>query len=328
MGPQGLLHVVVVLDVAGVVQVADAEQPLHFEHALLGERRGLVLFVDSVIPGSVFLAGLPAFDHLAAHQFGDDAVDFVVLVGGLFGRAGNDERRAGFVDKDGIDFVDDGVVVAALRAILQAELHVVAEVVEAEFVVGAVSDVGAVSVLAFAVVEIVDDHAHAQSQGFVEAAHPLGIAFGQVIVHRDHVHAPAFQRVEIGRQGGHQSLSFTGLHFGDFAAVKHHAAHQLNVEMAHFEDAPAGLADHGESFQQKIVEGGALGQPFPELDGFGGQGGIGKLAHGRFQIVDGSHFGLHALDLALCLGAEDFRQEGVDNHELGLVTGGSPQFSF
>ena len=67
-----------------------------------------------------------------------------VLVGGLVGGAGDDERGAGFVDEDGVHFVDDGVVVAALHAILDFELHVVAQVVEAELIVGAVGDVGGV----------------------------------------------------------------------------------------------------------------------------------------------------------------------------------------
>ena len=68
----------------------------------------------------------------------------VVLVGRFLAGAGNDQRGAGFVDQDGIDFVDDGEVVPALHAIVQVELHVVAQVVEAEFVVGAVGDVGSI----------------------------------------------------------------------------------------------------------------------------------------------------------------------------------------
>jgi hypothetical protein len=104
-----------------------------------------VLFVDRVIAGGVLFARLLAFDHFAAHQVGDDAVDLVILVGGFLAGAGNDERRARFVDQDGIHFVDDGEVVAALHAVFQAELHVVAQVIEAEFVVGAVGDVGAVA---------------------------------------------------------------------------------------------------------------------------------------------------------------------------------------
>ena len=78
----------------------------------------------------------------------DDAVDFVVEVGRFLGRARDDERRARFVDEDAVDFVDDREVVPALHVLREVELHVVAQVVEAELVVRAVGDVGAVGDLA------------------------------------------------------------------------------------------------------------------------------------------------------------------------------------
>ena len=136
----------------------------------------------------------------------------------------------------------------ALHAVLDAELHVVAQVVEAELVVGPVGDVGVVGVLALLVVQVVYDHAHLQAEELVEPAHPLRVAAGQVVVDRDHVNALAFQRVQVRRQGGDQRLAFTGLHFGDLALVQHHAADQLDVEMAHVEHAAAGFADHGKGF--------------------------------------------------------------------------------
>src|SRR3954463_11498768 len=118
-----------------------------------------MLLIDGVIAGGIFLARLLAFDDFAARELGDDAVDLVILVGGFLAGSGDDQRGAGFIDQDGVDFVDDGVVVGTLHAIVDAELHVVAQVVETELVVGAVGDVGVVSVLAFLVVEIVNDDA-------------------------------------------------------------------------------------------------------------------------------------------------------------------------
>src|SRR5205814_6908019 len=60
----------------------------------------------------------------------------------LLGRAADDQRRPRLVDEDRVDLVDDRVLVAALDEIAVRPGHVVAEVVEAEFVVGAVGDVG------------------------------------------------------------------------------------------------------------------------------------------------------------------------------------------
>ena len=308
---------------AGIVEIADAQQLLHLEHALFGEGRALVLLVDGVVAGGVLFARLPALDHLAADQLGDDAVDLVILVGGFLAGAGNDERGAGLVDEDGIDFVDDGVIERALDAIVDAELHVVAQVVEAEFVVGAVGDVGAVGVLALLVVEVVDNDADAHAEGLVDAAHPFGVAFGQVIVDRDHVNALAAERVEVAGQGGHQRLAFAGLHFGDFAVVQHHAADQLHVEMAHVEEAAAGLADHREGFDEQVVDGGALRDALFEIDGLGGEVDVRQLAELGLELVDGRHRGQHAFDLALGLGAKDLRQDVIDNHERSRYGGKS-----
>ena len=85
----------------------------------------------------------------------------------------------------------------SLHAILDLELHVVAQVVESELVVGAVGNVGAIGGAALVVVQIVHDHAHRQPQKLVDLAHPLGVALGQVVVHRDHVHAMTQQRIQV-----------------------------------------------------------------------------------------------------------------------------------
>ena len=178
-----------------------------------------------------------------------------VLVGGLVGGAGDDERGARFVDEDGVDFVDDGVVVAALHAVLDFELHVVAQVVEAELVVGAVGDVGGVGGAALVVVEVVDDDADGEAEELVDLAHPLGVALGQVVVDGDHVNAVTGERVEVAGEGGDEGLAFAGLHFGDLALVQHHAADQLHVEVAHLHGAPAGLADNRKGFGKQLFQG-------------------------------------------------------------------------
>ena len=234
--------------------------------AFVCDADGPVLLVDDVVAGEVLFAFaeldaqlclalvIERFDFFAEFELGNDLADAGVLVGGLVGGAGDDERGARFVDEDGVDFVDDGVVVAALHAILDVELHVVAQVVEAELVVGAVGDVGAIGGAALVVVEIVDDDADGEAEELVDLAHPLGVALGQVVVDGDHVDAVAGEGVEIAGEGGDEGFAFAGLHFGDLALVQDHAADELHVEVAHLHGAPAGLADHGKGFGQNFVE--------------------------------------------------------------------------
>ncbi|CAB4675960.1 unannotated protein [freshwater metagenome] len=70
-----------------------------------------------------------------------DASKLGVPAGGLICRAADDQRRASLVNQDGVNFVDHRKVVTALHKLLTAPRHVVAQVVEPEFIIGAIGDV-------------------------------------------------------------------------------------------------------------------------------------------------------------------------------------------
>ena len=231
-------------------------------HADFGEIDGALLFVELVI-------GLV--------ELGNVSVDGVVEFGAVVERAGNDQRRARFVDQDGVDFVDDGVGVPALHHVLEPVLHVVAQIVEAQLVVGAVGDVAVVFLLALLVVEAVHDDADRQAEELVDLAHPFGVALGEIVVDGDDMDAAAGERVEIDRKRGDQRLAFAGLHLGDLAFVQHHAADELHVEMTLAERALAGLAHGGECRHQDVVEGLALGELLLEFFGPRAQRLVGEL---------------------------------------------------
>ena len=132
LGAQRLHEMVDELPV--LVEVVDVERLLDLGHAGLGDGRGALLLVDLVV--------------FARTKPGDDARELTVRVGRRLRRAADDERRARLVDEDGVDLVDDAVVMPALHAVVEAHRHVVAQVVEAELGVGAVGQVGAVGLLA------------------------------------------------------------------------------------------------------------------------------------------------------------------------------------
>ena len=71
-----------------------------------------------------------------------------IEIGRLVGGTGNDQGRARFIDEDVIDLVDDGKAQFALHKPFVSEDHIVAQVVEAEFVVGAIEDIGGVGIAA------------------------------------------------------------------------------------------------------------------------------------------------------------------------------------
>ena len=199
------------------------------------------------------IVALPLLFRLPC-ELGRELVQPVIEIYVVVGLAGDDQRRARFIDQDGIDFVDDGIDEAALHFFRRMEDHVVAQVVEAEFVVGAVGDVRRIGRLLEVVAHLRHIDADGQAQEAVDPAHPVGIALGKVIVDGDDVYTAAGQRIQVRGQCGDQRLAFAGAHFGDLPVVQTHAADQLHVEMAHLQGALARFAHHGERLGHDRVE--------------------------------------------------------------------------
>ena len=283
----GLERVVEVADqrrVGGLVEVVDAELVLDELDADLVHADGALAQVDLVV-------------GVLLHQRREPG-ELGVPVRRAVGGAGDDQRRAGLVDQDGVDLVDDGEGVAALHHLVDRVRHVVAQVVEAELVVGAVGDVGGVGDAPLVGRHLGQDDADVEAEEAVHPAHPLAVAFGQVVVDGDDVHALACERVEVGGQHTGQGLALTGLHLGDVAEVQGGAAHHLHVEGPLAEDAPGRLPGHRERLGQQVVEVLAVGDPLLELVGLGAQLGVGELFDVVGQGVDIVGDPLEALDHA------------------------------
>jgi hypothetical protein len=314
-------HVDGVVESVAVGQKMVRHHLLGLRHAALGERHRLVFFVDDVIARQ--LEGLPLFglgvalDGRAGREPGHDAIDLVIEVRRFLRGARDDERRPRFVDQDAVDLVHDCEVMPALHVVREVELHVVAEVIEPELVVGAVGDIAAVGDLPFGVVEVVLDDPDCHPQEAVDAAHPLRVAAGKIVVDGDDVNPFACERVQIGRQGRDERLAFAGLHLGDPPFVQHHAADELYVEVAHVEHTASRFTYDGERLREEIVQRRALLDPFTELRGLAAQLVVRQRLDGGLERIDGPHTGPEALDFALVLCAENGGERFLE-HEAGL----------
>ena len=114
------------------------------------------------------------------------------FVAGLDGvrHATDDERRARFVNQDGIDFIDDRKLTASLHLVFRARLHIVAEVIEAELGGGSVHHVAGVGLaLPFVALHVHGmDGSNRQSKRAEERERPVAVALHQVVIHGDDVH--------------------------------------------------------------------------------------------------------------------------------------------
>ena len=106
LGLDGVVEVADQRGVDRVVEVVDAEEVLDLGDARLEHADGALLLVDLVVAARLVLA---------AGQPLHDAGELDVPLRGDVGRAGDDQRRAGLVDEDRVDLVDDAEVVATLH---------------------------------------------------------------------------------------------------------------------------------------------------------------------------------------------------------------------
>ncbi len=89
----------------------------------------------------------------------NELVKSIVEFGTILQRPRNDERRTRFVNQDRVDLVNNRKAMPALDHLVLVHLHIVAQVVEAEFVVGPVGHITGVLRLALVVVQIMYDAA-------------------------------------------------------------------------------------------------------------------------------------------------------------------------
>ncbi len=133
VGGQGLLEIVGEFCVAVVVDAfafGNAGEPLDLVNAIFSQRCGTMLGVHLIVT--------------SRSKLGNKLGKLVVAVGGGAGLGGDDQRSSRLVDEDVVHLVDYSEAQFALHHLARFDSHVVAEIVEPELVVGAVSDVGLV----------------------------------------------------------------------------------------------------------------------------------------------------------------------------------------
>ena len=302
LGREGLRELVDVVDRDGVVDVLDPDRLFDLLDPGLQRDDRLLLLVHLVVDVTGEAAG--------------DGGELVIELRRLVGRPRDDEGRARFVNEDGVDLVDDGERMTPLRHDVPGALHVVAQVIETEFVVGPVGDVRRVRpALHEVVLDVRPDPAHREAEPAVQPPHPLGVTGGQVLVDRHHVHPIAAEGVEVGRKGRDQRLALSCLHFCDPAEVQGHAPHELHVEVALAEHPPGRLTHDRVGLDEQVVEGLTLVEALPEFHRLLGEGVIAEALHLGLEGTDQRDELGQPSDLLTLAGAQDLREHAHEGND-------------
>ena len=155
------------------------------------------------------------------------------------------------------------------------------------------------------VAEVDAKEEESETEEAVHLAHPLAVALGKIVVHRDDVHAVSGERVEVSGESGDERFALAGLHLGDAPLMEHDAADELHAVGIKPEHAARGLAHGGKGLGQNVVERFTVGEPRLEFRRLGAQllvrqGAV--LVRHRLDLIDDR---INALEFPLGVGAEE-----------------------
>ena len=158
---------------------------------------------------------------------------------------------------------------AALAHIGARIFHIVAQIIKTQLIIGGIGYVCRIGFFARFIIHIMDNAADAQPQSLMHDAHPIGIALGEIIIDRHHMHGASRQGVQIAWQSGDKRFAFAGFHFRNGTIMQHHAANHLHIIMALAQCAARRFAHCGKGFFKNIVKRFAIGEAGFELLRFG-----------------------------------------------------------
>ena len=210
-------------------------------------------FVDTFLD-----IGIPA---LQSHKLSANTFGLLIPRNIIESRTRNNQRCPRLVDQNRIDLIDNRILKRTLRHLLHRHLHIVAKIIESEFVIRTVSYITAVLALAIdpRCFHIRLNRTHSKSKRLKHRSHPIGVTFGKIIVNRYDMNLPARQINKIRSQCRYQRLTLTGRHLRDLTVIQNITADQLNIKMAHLHIASGSFANHRKCLDQDILRAGSAG---------------------------------------------------------------------
>ena len=271
MGVKCLVNTVKKLHVDNIGKVVHAEEHLCPLDSFLGQLDGFQLFVLLIIFWPQQL---------------DKAVGQTVELALGAARPRDNKGRPGLVDEHAVHLVDDGIMEAPLNLAVEAECHVVPQIVKAELIVCSVDHISRIGGFLFLRRLPADDKADPQAQKLVDLPHELPVPPGQIIVDGHHENALALQGIEVGGQGRHQGFALTGFHLGNIALVQDEPADELNRKRLQADGPVRRLPDHRKGLGGQIIQRLSVLKPFPEQRGLISEGAVAERGHCVLQGQD------------------------------------------
>ena len=138
---------------------------------------------------------------LPLHQRLNGWFDLIkVVIGMNHGRPTDDQRRACFINQDGIDLIHNGEVMTPLNLVIAIVCHpIVTKIIKTELRIRSVGDVTAVLFAAQSRRLIMQDATYSETEKGVNRTHPFAVASCEVVIHGHDMHPTPGQGIEKNR---------------------------------------------------------------------------------------------------------------------------------
>ena len=232
---------------------------------------GFCLFINDVV--SIFVDSflilfvIHFYDSGRFQRLGKLVYD-TIQCSGLIALSGNDQRRSCFINQDGVHLVHDGKVMTALNLVLFVDDHIVTQIIESEFVVGAICNITRISFPTLVVCQTVENTSNCQTEETQNLSHFIGLCFCQVVIDRYNVNALSGQRIQISCNTCNQSFTFTGLHFGNTPLMQDNCTNDLYRERFFSKDTVSRFTNRRQSLRFHAFQSFAVFQTISEFIGF------------------------------------------------------------
>ena len=114
-----------------------------------------------------------------------------------------------------------------------------------------------IGVFIFAIIDeacFINNDTNSEPEEVIELAHPAGITLSKIIVDCNDMNAATSKRIKVNWECCNESFTFTSLHLGNIAFVKHHTTDELNIEWTKFQNAITCFTNKREGFWKKLIE--------------------------------------------------------------------------
>ena len=250
-----LIYIVHKIGIFGICKVFNAEISLCLARTSGGKDGVSRLLIDDIICIEIvlLLLGIDLLGYKLA-QRAREAVGSLIHIGRLIACTRDYKRCSCFVYEDRVYLVHDRKRVTSLHHSLLIDDHIVAEIVEAEFVICSVGNISLICRLLVSVAHSGDNETCTQSHKSVCSAHFLTVAARKIIVDCYDMNTVTCKRVEVCRESCNESFTLTGLHFCNSALMEHDTAEQLHVEGSLSKHTPVSLSYRRKCIGKNIVK--------------------------------------------------------------------------